>query len=164
MASQTLAATKPTSTVEEYKQGVTREWLYDKRIVVITRPNTTRETVDAWFEVIKKTYEDWPADRAFISLNDFTAGYTHTPYETARIKELTSMPKKGYLVYSAAVLPKTFARSLIMMLMGTIQLLRRKDLDQRLFFDKDEALAWVKSCMEKVEAGTLPSVMKPTKR
>jgi hypothetical protein len=159
-SSQAATSTINAATIEDFGHGVTREWLYDKRIVVITRPDMSRESVDTWFKAVKQTYDEWPVDRAFLGLQDFSGGYAYTPYGTARTKELASLPKKGYMVYSAIVLPKSFTRSLIVMIMNNVQRLRRRDLYLRLFFDRAEALAWLKSSLDAIEAKNLPSVQK----
>jgi hypothetical protein len=158
------AAESTTSSVYDCGQGVTREWLYDKRILVVTRSTTTRESVDVWFNVLKQSHEEWPSDKVYLLLSDFSAGYAHSPYVTARTKELAALPRKGYMIYTAVVLPKSFTLSLVAMIMNSVQHLRRRDLYVRLFFDRAEALAWLKTCMDRIEAGTLPRMMQVVKR
>jgi hypothetical protein len=110
-----VSGTLPTepSTVEQLSSGVTREWLFDRKIVVYTVLDPRRETVDTWMNAFEADLMSWPADRPFLEIYDLSTPLAAlTPYVLARAQKMVFVrPEvKGRC---AIILPGHFVNQLV---------------------------------------------------
>ncbi len=143
---QTVQSVSPVavaSNIEQISPSVTREWLFDRQIVVYTLANPRRDTVDAWIDAFRSDIMSWPADRPFFVVHDFSVkGSASTPYARTRAQELVDMrPQlKGR---AAVVLPQSSIT--IAMIQVFLSRQRKTARTQRAFARRDQAIAWLRS-------------------
>src|SRR5262249_33856073 len=127
--------------VEQLSSGLTREWIHDGQIVVFTVKDVRRETLDNWTAAFKEAINNWPADRLFRVIQDLRLAGGITPYGRARGQEMFHT-RPEVRVWSALVLPTTFANNLIRLF---VRAHRSPDGTRvREFFNtREEALAWL---------------------
>ena len=112
--STTLAAS---SRIEQLSLHLTRELLFDGRIIVYAFNSPSRDTINLWAETCKADILACPPDKPFLVVHDFSAkGIMVTPYGRERAEELAHFhPEvKGR---AAVLLPPTFASHLIRLFM-----------------------------------------------
>lgn len=104
----------PHAAIEILGAGVTRQWLYDYRIVTYTILDVTRELVDTWIEGAKQGSRVWKPDQTICILYDFGSArhLSRTPYLTSRLGELTKL-RSGSPTFSAIILADTFFGKLV---------------------------------------------------
>lgn len=129
------------SPIEQLSSGVTREWIHDGQIVVFTVKDVHRETLDIWTAAFKESIKDWPVDRLFRVIQDLRVAGGITPYGRARAQEMFHT-RPEVKVWSALVLPSTFANNLIRLF---VRAHRSPDATRvREFFNtREEALSWL---------------------
>jgi hypothetical protein len=63
--------TTQTTVKEALGHGVSREWLEDGRILVLTMPEGAhRDAIDVWFNTLTETADQWDKSRPFLVLHD----------------------------------------------------------------------------------------------
>ena|SRR5437762_2535167 len=131
-------------TPEELTPGLLRYWQYDKQIVVYKATASSRQVVDTWIESVKQVMTAWPKTQPYLVIHDFRDNnIALTPYARARAAELIPIPV-GVPGYAAILLPKNFVATIIRLFMRHQ---KSGGIDNQLFFDYDEGLAWLKSKM-----------------
>ncbi len=132
--------------VEQLSPGVKLERLHNDQIFVFTITDVSRATIDTWANTIKDLTAGWPDEHRYYALNHFAGkDVSLTPYLRAKITELTGWrPEQGG--YIAAVLPRTFFAQLMTLFLPTMN---RRNMQNRLFFTREEGLAWVEKMMAK---------------
>jgi hypothetical protein len=128
--------------IEEVAPGVTLEWLLDRRVAAFTFKTAVRESIDRARDKMKAVMENWPADHLYLGITDFSDPKLGlTPYVRERVKEpATWRPElRGYV---ALVMPRTFAAQLVQL---ALQAQRNDSRQVRAFFDREAAIAWLKS-------------------
>ncbi|MCC7447205.1 MAG: hypothetical protein IT324_07300 [Anaerolineae bacterium] len=117
LLSHTLMPVTASPCIEQLSPHLTREWLYDGRIVVYAFNSSDRDTVALWAETCKADILACPPDKPFLVLHDFSAkGIMVSPYGRDRAEELAHFhPEvKGR---AAVLLPPTIASHLIRLFM-----------------------------------------------
>ncbi len=97
--------------IENYSHGITREWRYDRRLVIVqTQGDTSDEAVDVWSELVIKTLEEIPEAGAFFFIDDLSHPHqTITPYAMKKSREvMNNVPRLREQTYFAVVLPDSF--------------------------------------------------------
>src|SRR5687768_14320179 len=93
--------------IEDFGNGVTREFAHNGHIVIVTRTGTTTDaSVDTWFDVLLDTYRKWEPGKPLLLLSD-TSDPTQgiTAYSRQRAQDFTNQMRAGIPVYIAMVLP-----------------------------------------------------------
>ncbi len=143
MGNNQSAAPQPVRSdqVERLSRAVTREWLCDGQIVAYTVTDAHRESVDTWANAFKADIMNWPLDRPFRVLHDFSAQRAvSTPYARTHAQELVLLrPEiKGR---AALVLSGSLVNSLIHVFLN-----RQSESTPRVrktFLSRDQAIAWL---------------------
>jgi hypothetical protein len=131
------------SGIEHLSPTVTREWLFDRQIVVYTLADPRRETVDTWINAFRSDIMNWPADRPFLVIHDFSVkGSASTPYARTRAQELVDM-RPEVRGRAAVVLPQSSIT--IAMIQVFLSRQRKTARTQRAFARREQAIAWLRS-------------------
>ncbi len=130
----------PTAVTEEISLSIMREWLENRRIVVYTVRDTTRATVDICYDQMSKTYQEWPADRIYLGLNDFSGkGSVLTPYVQKRLRDLQAV-RPDLHGYVAIVMPQGLLGQLVRLFVRANPAPVRK---YNVFFSRTDGLRWL---------------------
>ncbi len=140
-----------TSHLEQLHSAVTREWLYDKQLVIFTIKDISRAAVDAAIQGFYDTMGAWPLDRPYLAINDFSAPRDAlTPYVRERVEEVNKFrPElKGHI---AIVTRWGVLAQLMQVYVATHPGIHR---ERRVFFHRDNALKWLIGLMNKAQSQT----------
>lgn len=130
------------SELEHLSPHVTCEWLYNRRVVVITTADSSRATVDLWANRAKEIMTSWPVDQPFFMAQDVSSPNTvSTPYARERARELMKL-RVDLPSYHAMIVAPTYMMRLAQMFLWAY---RRKNFEMRLFTKREEALNWLSS-------------------
>ena len=132
--------------VEQLSAGITLERLHDGQILVFTITDVSRMTLDSWVNAIKSNTAGWRDDQKYFALNHFDGkNVSLTPYLRAKIEELADWrPAQRGCV--AMVLPRTFFAKLMTLFLPAM---KSQNIQSRLFFTRDEGLAWLEKSLAK---------------
>ena len=128
------------SRFEQIAPHVTREWLYDRRIVIFKATSFADAEVDAWAKAYAEALITWPSDRPFLAVQDVSYTlFALTPRTRARIAEMYRLGKdiEGRV---AVILPNTLMAPFVRFFLGT---LRRVTATIRFFTSREAGLAWL---------------------
>jgi hypothetical protein len=126
----------------EIMPGLTLEYLLDGRVACLAAANSSREVIDAFIDTIIQIQPSTPAGQARYFIFDFShnsAGF-NTPYGRSRMVELAKLDQDS-MSYSAIILHKTYVTQMAQFFLSKVN---RKQSVNRLFFEFDPALAWLK--------------------
>ncbi len=135
--------TEPEATpylAEEIAPGITREWLGDGGVLCYAIRSVSRKSVDAWIADLIEKSNTLFSDRPFLLLQDLAdPALSLTPYVRSRVNEhRKACPHLRGRV--ALILPR-------MAMAGVIQFMIKQNstalIQQRAFFDRASALAWL---------------------
>jgi hypothetical protein len=139
--------THQVSAPEELVPGLVRFWMFNKQLVVFKATMSTRNVVDTWISSVKTVMADWPMTQPYLVIHDFRDGnIAFTPYARSHTEELIKIPI-GVPGYAAIILPRTFVSTVIRLFM---RVQKSGGIENRLFFDYDEGLAWLTTKMGSV--------------
>ncbi len=131
---------------ETLAPGATFYPLENGKILAFTLRSATRAAVDAWADKIKALTKDLEPQQPFYIFNDFSDNnFSLTPYLRERIKELGSW-KPDQIGYIAVALPRTFVNQLMAFFIPSI---KRKNIENRMFMNRTQALDWLKENLPK---------------
>lgn len=118
-----------------------RYWLFDGRVVVFKPIGTTRETVDAWFQVATETAQHWPSDRLYLELHDMRQT-TVTPYSRQKAGELVKFlsSKQGR---AAIVIANTRLGEIMRFIVDRVMSRTRQTIQRRTFTSMEAAITWL---------------------
>lgn len=128
--------------------GLTFQWLFGNLAVAFTALHASRPLVDAWANKVVDVAKDWPKERPFFCLQDFSAkDCASTPYARAKNKEL-QQSNSGLTVVSALVVQNNLTMQLSRFFINSLP---RKKTKQEIFltFTRQDGLIWLK---QKVDA------------
>jgi hypothetical protein len=130
---------------EQLAPNVYRTWQADNQIIAYKVFDAKRESVDAWANGIRETYENWNNSKPYLAVYDFSVIFALSPYSRQRVKELVELAKKLEIKGAYAIV---LGNNLVSF---ALQLFVRRELDQqnrnfeRQFFDSREpAIEWLK--------------------
>jgi hypothetical protein len=131
--------------IEHYDFGITREWIDDGHIAVITtQGDMRRDAVDTWVNICLDTLNNWHTDRPILSIQNLSAKMQGlTPYSSRRSEDILAQIPPHKPCYIALILPNTFISRVI----GLFMLARQrfnKDQESRVFTNLGEGLDWLK--------------------
>jgi hypothetical protein len=120
--------------------------MHNERLAIYTLRSVTRLAVDEWVETAKRRIALWDKPEPRFDLHDLShPKITITPYSRARSTELSKfMPDQAS--YTAVVLPRTFATTLISLYFNVIA--ANDKYPMRAFMKRDEARAWLEVQMK----------------
>lgn len=137
---------------EEYQSWETlapevyRTRVHDDQIIVYKVSDSKRQSVDAWANGIRETYENWDNSKPYLAVYDFSVIFALSPYSRQRVKELVELAKKLEIRGAYAIV---LGNNLVSF---ALQLFVRRELDQqnrnfvRQFFDsRESAIEWLKT-------------------
>lgn len=132
------------SPIEHVAEGVTKQWIHDGKILVMTMENPQRDTVDAWAEEMLRIHQAWPAAQRYLTLQDQSAdSMTVTPYLRERAgevdKDALKFAQNGKL---ALVFPNTITNQIMRLVAGSFGQ-RHRSVKRKFFVDRDDAIAWL---------------------
>ncbi|HLY25088.1 MAG TPA: hypothetical protein VKQ72_02035 [Aggregatilineales bacterium] len=126
--------------IEQIAPGLTRSWLMDKRVVLFRPGDVSRATVDAWFNCVMRTMEEWPKGQVYLAVHDLSARHLLlTPHARKRSEELLPL-SAGAPGYAALVLSPTFMAQIIRLF---LRAQRQQGNENQVFFSMHEAMAWL---------------------
>ena len=126
--------------IEQISPTLTREYLYDGRIVVFKVTSISRQTIDLWAEIVREAVVSWTPDHWYLALHDYSEGnISLTPYARAKGTELFNLRPdiRGSIAF---VLRKTFIAQVMHLYLRS----QRHDYYQnQIFFSRTEGLSWL---------------------
>jgi hypothetical protein len=134
----------PPSAIENPVEGLTIEWIMDRRIVVYTIRDVSRTVANVWMDALESALASWTGDKPFLALYDVNfPGAVITPYARSR---LSQMIDKFNSVYgrTAVVLPRSFTISVVELIFRARARGKRQ---RRIFTNYDQALNWLKALL-----------------
>lgn len=134
------------NTTEQITPHLIRYWLFDKRVVVYQPNGASRETVDAWHDLVVETADQWPTDRPYLEIHDMSNS-TVTPYARQRAQELVEHlnHRRGR---TAIILPSSQVGRQMMSLLINITFRRwNRTMERQVFTSLQRATAWVKEML-----------------
>ncbi len=139
------------SPLEALAAGVTKQWLFGKRILALTGRSPTREAVDAWIAAFKIELAACPPERPFLVLIDFSSREAGmSPYSRQRgqdlINEVNAMHRDGAV---ALITPRSIVGQAVQMF---FRLQRRSTMPTQVFFHREDGLKWLKERLRLFEA------------
>ena len=127
--------------IEQLGHGATCEWLFDRQMIVMTAQDSTRGSVDTWVDKCIDIANKWPANRPFCIVVDASnPSLSRTPYMRDRLKGLRTV-RTDLSWYVAMVAPKSY----LMQLMSYGLRVMQSNRETRIFFEREEAVQWLKS-------------------
>jgi hypothetical protein len=137
--------TLETAIIQQLSAGVTRQWLYNKRIVAYRVQDIHRKTVDAWAEAVTEDVNNWSPDRPLLNLHDFTAIETmsFSPYVASRARALTALAP-NLTGRTALLMQKSLVSTIVYMFLKSQH---NRVRPRQIFTDAREALAWLKELL-----------------
>jgi hypothetical protein len=143
-------ANKP---LEQYPFGITREWLDDNRIAVIkTEGNMARAAIDTWAEVVMDTARNWSLDQPLFLMHDLSSrDQGLTPYSRQRADETYQAVRPGTKGYIAVVVREGVINRLVSLFYFRRRTEHGMNLDEKLFTQREEGLAWLREMLKQVE-------------
>jgi hypothetical protein len=133
---------QPPNPIEKIGEGVTREWLFERQIVVYTLYDIRRASVDAWTNAVRDVIDQWSPDQPYLSLQDASRLVTLSPYARNRSKETAEFAlQRGLHGRSAVVLANNLLSQVIRMFVQHD--LSTGTLHRSAFLDKEAGLQWL---------------------
>ena len=132
--------------VELLAPGVTRQWLYNHRIVAYVISDISRPAIDAWIGGIHQAAKTWQSGQTSCSLYDFSAKrvVAFTPYLRARLTEVSQL-RPELTTRVAVVLPDTRIGQLLSQMTHLfLKSQPRINTQADVFFSRDDAICWLK--------------------
>lgn len=130
-------------TIEHYDFGITREWIDEGHIVVITtQGDMRRDAIDAWVNVSLDTLSLWQVDRPILVIQNLSSKMQgFTPYARKRSEDILAQ-LSDRPCYTALILPNTFIFRVIGFFVGRQRV--DKHQENRVFTNVEEGLAWLR--------------------
>lgn len=143
--------------IEYYDFGITREWIEDNRIVVITtQGDMSRAAVDTWADLVIDTASNWEANKPVFLLHDLSSrDQGLTPYSRERADQTYDAVKSGTEGCIAVVVREGVINRLISLLYFRHRKERGMNLQERLFITRPEAESWLREMLRKMATQTI---------
>lgn len=131
--------------VDHLHPKVRREWLHNRHIVIYTVFDVSRTVVDVWAEAVIDLMEKWPPDRAYLAIYDVSNIPSLTPYARKRAEDIARVAANLAHIDGAyaVVLKRNFLSMIIRLFVLRDLPGQNPKFKRRVFFDRDEALAWL---------------------
>jgi len=130
--------------VESFGHGITREWLYDERIVVFTVPNTSNDGIDAWVEATMSTIQAWTPDQLYLAMHDLSFNENSLTPHARKAGIYVSQHSNALLGYQSIILPNTLAATITKFFVNQEIVASSKQMVRRIFYTRYEGLEWLR--------------------
>lgn len=145
-----LALDNISVSAEDLGHGITRRWLFDKKIVMYTTDATTRASVDTWATALEYDMRNWPANQVYGVIHDFRK-IMITPYSRRRAEEVCKLYPAHFTGRYALVLePSVMGLGFKLFTMRRLSRLMPQ-LEGGFFFKFEEALAWMEELIRPLD-------------
>lgn len=131
----------PEISVTTIGEGLTKEFLFDKRIVIYHLDTVSREILDAGADDVLDTMKNWREGHPYLVIYDITsAKIALTPHLRHRLQELSKAypDLKGR---SAVVLPRSVVTQVFRLFVRSQNRIGRS---KQVFFNRESAIDWLK--------------------
>lgn len=139
------------STTENFGEGISRTWLYEKRLAVIaSEGNMRREVVDIWAEAVIQTYQQWDSGWPLLVLHDLShKNQGITPYAMRRTEDtLEALPKSDDFYGRAAIILRDGLVARVgASLVNRLRKRAKNRFEIMIFFRHELALAWLEEML-----------------
>lgn len=131
--------------LDSFGQGVTREWLHNRQIVIYTTSQTTKTAIDTWFEITLSTIKEWNPNQIYLAMHDVSFNdNVHTNYGEERARYLKEQLEHLY-GYQAIILPNTLQARIARFFINYELIGRSQSKVKRKVFDtRYEGLEWLR--------------------
>lgn len=130
-------------------EGLTIERLKAESITIYSLHNSKRNTVDAYIDNNLKMLSEAPDGTTIYSLHDLSGGNVPlTPYLRNRLNEVTSYINSSSNPVRTAIVMENDFMGQVMQSFGRIFNMRSRNLVQRYFVNRDDALSWLREQMK----------------
>lgn len=141
----------------ELTPGLTFQWLFGDFAICFTALHASRTLIDTWANKVLEVARDWPAERPFFVLQDFSAkDCASTPYGRAKNKELQKSNTHLKLV-AALVMQNNLTMQLSRFFINSMPQRKNKP-EIYITFTRNDGLNWLK---RKVDAYLASSETEP---
>lgn len=152
---------------EELEHGIIREWLYGKRLLVLTLHQTHADAVQVWTTVFTEAVQHWDRSKPLLVLHDLTqVGMTLTPALRKMVDRL--MQEINMQGRVAMALPTNAISKLMRMIMNRRPVQNNRDFFYYVFHDRQSALEWLEAPIPEdilaaghAEIAALPQITSP---
>ncbi|MBI5930929.1 MAG: hypothetical protein HY862_16585 [Chloroflexi bacterium] len=137
-----LEQLKRTTQSEYVAPGVARRWLDGGLIVWFSIESVDRNVIDAWGRGAEEAIMNWPADRPFLTVQDFSNcdGLALTPYIRKKGEYLANL-RPELPGRNAVILRRSVAAQAVKMFLMAMKDKRR---ERRLFFSTPDGIEWLR--------------------
>lgn len=130
--------------IEHIHKFVTREWVYDRKIVVFSVENTSRDTADAWANGIKEILATWPKEKPYLAIYDVSKIMSLTPYARKRTEDVAVFASEQNLHgYTAIVLQNNILSTILKLFVQRDLTRKNAGFERRIFLKREEAIEWL---------------------
>lgn len=143
-----MDVTSQSPVVEHFDLGLTRTWLYDRRLAIYTIPNTRRETLDVWGQAVQQMIAEWDPNQMYLVMYDFSSRESAlTPYARHWAGQLVEAAShlRGDLV---VILPNNLIAQVVRLLLDRQYNVKKPGIRRKVFFKQEDGLAWLKQFIE----------------
>lgn len=137
------------STVEDLGYGVRREWLHDRRILIMTvnfEGESIRETMDTWAAGVIECIQAWPEGQTMLLMHDATHAI-FSAYLRRKIDEVDRATPAHIHGRTAVVVTRTAVGRFLSLSAQTTARFFRKRIELKVFFDRESALSWLEESL-----------------
>jgi hypothetical protein len=141
-------ATTISPPIEELGHGLKRQWLHEGRILTLTiPPEAARAVSDAWAEATLAAMAEWPNERPFLALHDFSvSGFSR--YGSAKADEVVkAIPPHLQGRVALVVTNNVFGNMIRVGSRGMMLFMTKQRLESRFFTNRDAALTWLEELL-----------------
>ena len=132
---------------EDLGHGLIREWLEDKRIMILKMPKGAgREAINLWYETTIAAAENWDKSTPFLVLHDNRElGFSSNFRDKA--VELGAHSPEGLSGRAAVLLGSGIMGNLLSIVAQVSGRRVKQDLELKIFTDYDKAVEWLKELL-----------------
>lgn len=133
------------SITEDLGYGVCREWLHNRRILIMTvkiEGESVRETMDTWAAGVIESIQAWPKGQTMLLMHDATHA-TFSAYLRRKIDEVDRATPTDIHGRTAVVVTRTAVGRFLSLSAQTTARFFRKRIELKVFFDRESALSWL---------------------
>lgn len=143
------ASSQANSTGEDLGYGVRREWLHNRRILIMTvkiEGESIREAMDTWAAGVIECIQMWPEGQTMLLMHDATQA-TFSAYLRRKIDEVDRATPAHIHGRTAVVVMRTAVGRFLSLSAQTTARFFRKRIELKVFFDRESALSWLEECL-----------------
>lgn len=135
--------------IEQFGSNLTRQFIDDHTIVIITTDGTNRQTVDDWYDLIMSTVEEWDTSQPYMAIYNLSKSGI-TPYSRSRSRDL--IRETGRMLRDKGI-RQALAIVLDSGVIGTlVRIFAQREIERKYperpiayFNDLEQAVTWVRN-------------------